>query len=264
MATDIAFSLGVLSLVGKRIPLNLKIFLTALAIIDDIGAVIIIAIFYTHTFSIIYFGFSLGLFGLFFFFNRMNIFSLWAYLPAGLLLWYLLFKSGVHPTLSGILLAFAIPFRKNQESQPSSFLQFALHRPVNFVIIPLFVMANTAILLPAVWKHEIFSTNGLAISAGLLLGKPLGITLFSLMAITMGFARMPAGMNIKRLIGMGILGGIGFTMSIFISNLAFPADPELVQSSKITILIASTLAAVLGWIVLKIFLREPDINGAVL
>jgi Na+:H+ antiporter, NhaA family len=259
MATDIAFSLGVLSLLGKRVPLNLKIFLAALAIIDDLGAVIIIAIFYTQTFSFLYFSLSLGLFGLLILFNRMNIFTLWAYLPAGLLLWYLLFRSGVHPTLSGILLALAIPFRKKMASQPSSFLQYVLHKPVNFLIIPLFVMANTAIHLPAIWTYEVLSTNGLAISAGLLLGKPIGITLFSLLAIKTGIVRMPVGMNTRKLFGIGIMGGIGFTISIFISNLAFPSDPELIQSSKITILIASTLAAVLGWTLFKIVLPKTNI-----
>src|SRR5664279_381758 len=133
MATDIAFSLGVLSLIGKRIPLSLKIFLTALAIIDDLGAIIIIAIFYTETFSFYFLGLAIVLMLILFLLNRRNVFSLWAYLPVGILLWYLLYRSGVHPTLSGVLLAFAIPFRKNMEKQPSFFLQHALHRPVNFI-----------------------------------------------------------------------------------------------------------------------------------
>lgn len=264
MATDIAFSLGVLSLIGKRIPLSLKIFLTALAIIDDLGAVIIIAIFYTKSFSFLYLGLGLGLFGILVLLNRKNVFSLWVYLPAGILLWYFLFRSGVHPTLSGVLLAFAIPFRKNMEHQPSSILQHALHKPVNFIIIPLFALANTAIHLPAQWKDEILSSNSLGISTGLLLGKPLGITLFSSLGLILGITRMPEGMNTNKLIGIGLLAGIGFTMSIFISNLAFPSDPELVQSSKVAVLVASILAAILGWIILKSDLRKSQIKGAVL
>jgi len=251
MATDIAFSLGVLSLIGKRIPLSLKIFLTALAIIDDLGAIIIIAIFYTSSFSFLYLSMAIGLFLILLLLNRMKVFSLWVYLPAGILLWYFLYRSGVHPTLSGVLLAFTIPFRRNMENQPSSYLQHALHKPVNFFIIPLFALANTAIRLPSTWKTEIFSSNSLGISLGLLLGKPLGIAGFSALGIAFGIARLPAGMNTTKLIGIGMLAGIGFTMSIFISNLAFDSNDELVQSSKVAVLIASVLAAFLGWIILK-------------
>lgn len=260
MATDIAFSLGVLSLIGNRIPLSLKIFLTALAIIDDLGAVIIIAVFYTKTFSFLHLTLALLLFGILLLLNRLKVYSLWAYLPAGFLLWYFLYKSGVHPTLSGVLLAFAIPFRNNMKNPPSAFLQHVLHKPVNFLIIPLFALANTAIHLPAEWKSEILSFNSLGISAGLLLGKPLGIYLFSTLGISLGIASLPEGMNTTKLIGLGMLAGIGFTMSIFISNLAFSTDPEMVQSSKVAVLVASALAAVLGWIVLKADLRQPDIK----
>lgn len=264
MATDIAFSLGVLSLIGKRIPLSLKIFLTALAIIDDLGAVIIIAVFYTKTFSFLYLALALAVFGILLLLNRWKVFSLWVYLPAGILLWYFLYRSGVHATLSGVLLAFAIPFRKNMENPPSAILQHALHKPVNFFIIPLFALANTAIHLPATWIDDILSSNSLGISAGLLLGKPLGITLFSALGIWLGIARLPEGMNTNKLIGMGMLAGIGFTMSIFISNLAFTSNPDLVQSSKVAVLIASVLAALIGWTILKTDLRKTDIKGAVL
>jgi NhaA family Na+:H+ antiporter len=264
MATDIAFSLGVLSLIGKRIPLSMKIFLTALAIIDDLGAVIIIAIFYTANFSFFYLSLALGLFLILLLLNRLNVFSLWVYLPAGILLWYFLYRSGVHPTLTGVLLAFAIPFRKNMEKQPSSSLQHALHNPVNFFIIPLFALANTAIHLPPGWKTEIFSTNSMGISLGLLLGKPLGIAGFSALGIVFGIAKLPEGMNVNKLIGMGLLAGIGFTMSIFISNLAFDTNPALIQSSKVAVLIASILAAIVGWIILKADIRKSGIRDAVL
>jgi Na+:H+ antiporter, NhaA family len=263
MATDIAFSLGVLSLIGKKIPLSLKIFLTALAIIDDLGAVIIIAIFYTQTFSFLYLSLALGLFLILLLFNRLNIYSLWVYLIPGILLWYFLYRSGVHPTLSGILLAFAIPFRKNRELQPSSVLQHLLHKPVNFFIIPVFALANTAIHLPTAWKTEIFSSNSLGISLGLLLGKPLGIAGFSALGILFGIAKLPEGMNSKKLIGMGFLAGIGFTMSIFISNLAFNTNDELIQSSKVAVLIASVLAAIFGWMILKSGLNKTDFREPV-
>ncbi len=258
MATDIAFSLGVLSLIGKRIPLSLKIFLTALAIIDDLGAVIIIAIFYTQSFSFFYLSLALGLFLILLLLNRMKVFSLWAYLIPGILLWYFLYRSGVHPTLSGVMLAFTIPFRKNMVQQPSSFLQHVLHKPVNFIIIPLFALANTAIHLPSSWKAEIFSSNSLGISLGLFIGKPLGIAGFSLLGIGLGIAKLPEGMNTTKLVGMGLLAGIGFTMSIFISNLAFNSNDELIQSSKVAVLIASILSALIGWIILKAGMKESD------
>jgi NhaA family Na+:H+ antiporter len=256
MATDIAFSLGVLSLLGNRVPLSFKIFLTALAIIDDLGAVIIIAVFYTQSFSPFYLFISLTLFVVLLLFNRFRILTLWAYLPAGVFLWYFLYRSGVHPTLSGILLAFAIPFRKNLENQPSARLQHSLHRPVNFIIIPLFAFANTAIRLPTGWHRDLLSHNSLGIAMGLLTGKPLGIVLFSLLALKLGIARLPKGMNRAGLTGVGFLAGIGFTMSIFISNLAFVSNPEEIQSSKVAVLLASLLAAGLGWISLKKTIRK--------
>jgi Na+:H+ antiporter, NhaA family len=264
MATDIAFSLGVLSLIGKRIPLSLKIFLTALAIIDDLGAVIIIAVFYTQTFSFLFLALAIGLLLILFLFNRMNVFSLWIYPPAGVILWYFLYRSGVHPTLSGVLLAFTIPFRKKTEKHPASVLQHILHKPVNFFIIPLFALANTAIHLPSDWKTEIMSLNSMGIALGLLLGKPLGIAGFSALGIAFGVARLPQGMNTVKLIGTGLLAGIGFTMSIFISNLAFSGHDELIQSSKVAVLMASILAAIFGWITLKADLRKTRLRDAAL
>ncbi|HEY2347846.1 MAG TPA: Na+/H+ antiporter NhaA, partial [Puia sp.] len=251
MATDIAFSLGVLALIGKRIPLSLKIFLVALAIIDDLGAVIVIAIFYTKGISFFYLSLALGIWVVLLLFNKFNIYKLWVYLLPGVLLWYVIYKSGIHPTLAGILLAFAIPFRKNMENQPSYVLQHALHKPVNFLIIPLFALANTAIHLPAGWTTEIFSSNSLGIALGLMLGKPLGVAGFSALSIAFGVAKLPEGMNTTKLIGLGLLAGIGFTMSIFISNLAFEGSEDLINSSKVAVLFASLIAAILGWVFLK-------------
>jgi NhaA family Na+:H+ antiporter len=264
MATDIAFSLGILSLIGKRIPLSLKIFLTALAIIDDLGAVIIIAIFYTQQFSFTYLFLAVAVFLILLVLNRRNVYSLWIYLPAGILLWYFMLRSGVHPTLSGVLLAFTIPFRKNVEKPPSYILQHALHQPVNFFIIPLFALANTAIRLPASWTSDVLSSNSLGISLGLILGKPLGIVIFSSLGVVLGVAKLPGGMNRTKLLGLGMLAGIGFTMSIFISNLAFSSNGNLIQSSKVAVLIASSLAALLGWIILKSDMRKSGLIQAAL
>jgi len=261
MATDIAFSLGVLSLLGNRVPFSLKIFLTALAIIDDLGAVIIIAIFYTQSFSFFYLGLALALFGFLLLLNRFRIFSLWLYLPAGFILWYFMYRSGVHPTLSGILLAFAIPFRKEIENSPSAILQHALHKPVNFFIIPLFALANTAIRLPKGWHTELLSPNSMGIALGLVLGKPLGIIGFSLLAVAAGIASLPPGMSRRNLLGLGLLAGIGFTMSVFISNLAFIMKPDEIQSSKVAVLLASLIAALLGWISLKRSLQKNQLNS---
>jgi len=254
-ATDIAFSLGILSLLGKRVPLSLKIFLTALAIMDDLGAIIIIGIFYSTGFSLSFFLAAVGLFLFLIFLNRRNVNALWIYLVTGVLMWYFLYRSGIHPTLSGVLLAFSIPFRKNAEKQPSARLQHALHAPVNFIIIPLFALANTAIRLPASWRQELTSPNSLGILAGLFLGKPLGIFLFTMAGIALG-ARLPDGLTKRRLLGLGLLAGIGFTMSIFISNLAFEGHDELVQSSKVAVLVASVLSAIAGWLLLKIDLKK--------
>ena len=251
MATDIAFSLGVLSLLGKRVPVSLKIFLTALAIIDDLGAVIIIAIFYTQSFSAFYLFLALALFGILLLLNRLRVFNLWIYLPAGIMLWYFMYRSGVHPTLSGILLAFAIPFRKQMKNPPSTHLQHALHKPVNFFIIPLFALANTAIHLPNGWHTDLMSHNSLGIALGLVLGKPVGIVGFSLLAVGLGITTLPKGTSRTALAGMGFLAGIGFTMSIFISNLAFISNPDEIQSSKVAVLLASLVAACFGWILLR-------------
>ncbi len=252
MATDIAFSLGVLSLLGKRFPLSLKVFLTALAIIDDLGAVIVIAIFYTERFSLLFLGFSFALITLLTMLNRRRVNSPWIYFPGGILLWYLLYRSGVHPTLSGVILAFLIPFRCVAARRSlSARTEQLLHKPVAFLIVPLFALANTAIRLPAGWTANLFSSNSLGIELGLILGKCAGIAGFCLLAIGSGRAVWPEGMNRRRLIGMGFLGGIGFTMSIFISNLAFPEAPEWIESSKVAVLLASLVSAVLGFVVLK-------------
>lgn len=253
MATDIAFALGALSLLGRRVPVSLKIFLTALAIIDDLGAIAVIGIFYSKDFSLPFLLAALAVFAGLLIFNRLRVRRLAFYLIPGVLMWYLIGKSGIHPTITGVLLAFAIPFAGGSEDSPSARLEHFLGRPVAFLIMPLFTLANTGIALSGDWARGLFSSNGLGIYFGLLVGKPLGIFLFSLGAVKARLARLPADLSWKHVLGGGFLGGIGFTMSIFITLLAF-ADPAITQASKIAILLASLSAGIVG---IAILARQP-------
>ena len=253
MATDIAFALGALSLLGRRVPVSLKIFLTALAIIDDLGAIAVIGIFYSKDFSLPFLLAALAVFAGLLIFNRLRMRHLAFYLIPGVLMWYLMGKSGIHPTITGVLLAFAIPFAGGSEDSPSARLEHFLGRPVAFLIMPLFTLANTGIALSGDWARGLFSSNGLGIYFGLLVGKPLGIFLFSLGAVKARLARLPADLSWKHVLGGGFLGGIGFTMSIFITLLAF-SDPAITQASKIAILLASLSAGIVGIIILA---RQP-------
>lgn len=253
MATDIAFSLGILSLLGNRVPLMLKVFLTALAIIDDLGAIIIIALFYSDGVTWLYLGLSGALFGLLLLLNRRKITALWIYLSLGAVLWYCLYQSGIHPTITGVLLAFAIPFGDGKESSPSYRLQHFLHKPVAFVILPVFALANTAIVIPADFLSGLMNSNSLGILLGLVAGKPAGILAFSMIGIIMGWCVLPEGIKRRHLLGAGILAGIGFTMSIFITLLAFD-DAQVITASKIAVLLASLLAGLIGYFWLRITL----------
>jgi len=267
MATDIAFALGVLSLLGNRVPSSLKILLTALAIIDDLGAILVIAFFYTKSLSLLWLVSVLGIFLLLLLFNKLKVNKLVFYIIPGIIMWYCMLRSGIHATLSGVLLAFAIPFRrvpavnpsktipKETAINPSEVIQHILHKPVAFFILPVFALANTGILLSPGWTASLGSPNSLGIIAGLILGKPLGILLCCWLAIRSGICRLPEEIGWSHLVGMGVLAGIGFTMSIFIANLAFD-QAEAVQFSKIAILAASLLASILGFI----FLRSTDIR----
>ena len=250
MATDIAFSLGVLSLISKRIPFSLKIFLTALAIIDDLGAIIIIAFFYSSNLSMAYLIGSLGVFIILLLMNRAKVNYISPYLILGIVMWYLMLKSGVHATISGVLLAFAIPFSKNNKRNISYILEKRLHNPVAFIILPLFALANTAIILPDNIFASLTEYNSMGIMFGLILGKPIGIFLFSYIAVKIGIGLLPEDINWKLIFGAACLAGIGFTMSIFITNLAF-GEINLVTSSKLSIIVASVVAAVLGLLILK-------------
>ncbi|HBG04728.1 MAG TPA: Na+/H+ antiporter NhaA [Geobacter sp.] len=250
MATDIAFALGVLALLGSRIPISLKIFLTALAIMDDLGAIVVIALFYVSDFSLLYFASALGIFSLLLVLNRLNVNRLSVYLALGAVMWYFMLKSGVHATIAGVLLAFAIPFRNLGDHSPSYRLQHFLHKPVAFFIMPLFALANTGIALSGNWLEGLVTANSLGILAGLLVGKPLGIALFSYLAVRLGWSRLPNEVCWRHIVGAGFLGGIGFTMSIFITLLAF-GNAEIIDSSKLSILVTSILAGSVGYLILS-------------
>ncbi|MDQ3014036.1 MAG: Na+/H+ antiporter NhaA, partial [Acidobacteriota bacterium] len=217
MATDIAFALGVIALLGSRVPASLKVFLTALAVIDDLGAIIVIAVFYTAKLSIWFLAGALAVWGLLLCLNRFGrVMSLIPYLVGGALMWFLMLKSGVHATIAGVLLAFVIPFsaKEDDEESPSHNLEHFLHKPVAFVILPIFALANTGIIIGAQALQSLTANNSTGISLGLLVGKPIGITLLSFLAVAIGICRLPLDLNWKHVFGAGILGGIGFTMSI--------------------------------------------------
>jgi NhaA family Na+:H+ antiporter len=259
MATDIAFSLGVLSLLGSRVPASLKVFLTALAIIDDLGAILVIALFYAKGFSLLYFSLAALLFGGMLVLNRLKVHFVPLYLVLGVLMWFFMLRSGVHATITGVLLAFAIPFGNGDERSPSYGLQHLLHKPVAFLILPLFALANTGVVLSGAWAAGLLSDNSLGVMLGLVVGKPAGIVAFSLLGAAVGFYSLPADVSKTTLLGAGLLAGIGFTMSIFITLLAFPAG-DLVASSKIAVLAASVLAGLLGFAVLAASLGKPQLQ----
>lgn len=249
MATDIAFSLGVLALAGKQVPHSLKIFLTALAIIDDIGAILLIALFYNKGVDWIYLLLSAGILGVLFLLNKRRIRSLALYLLPGIALWYCTMKSGVHPAIAGVALAFAVPCSGGGETSPSGKLQKALHVPVAYFIVPLFALANICIVLNDGWVSQITQPYGLGIMAGLILGKPLGILLFCRLLITFSTVSLPENTGWKTMFGTAVLAGIGFTVSMFISNLAFGGSPAT-GYAKVSVLLASLLAALLGLAIL--------------
>ncbi|MBD2715186.1 Na+/H+ antiporter NhaA [Microvirga sp. STR05] len=291
MATDIAFALAVLQLLGPRVPLALKVFLTALAIVDDLGAVLVIAIFYTQDLRLDYLFMALGIWAMLGMLNIMGARSLFLYLPLGAVLWYFMLKSGVHATLAGVMLAVTIPSRIGHSrgallrllegrlafiqeeahagntdprtiseelealseavSSPAQRLEQRLHSVVSFGIIPLFAFANTSLVIePAVFQ-QLFSPLGLGIITGLLVGKPLGICLLAWLATRLGWATLPAGITWRHLWSVGVVAGIGFTMSIFITLLALGEKSEGEVVAKTAILVASLLAGGIGYVLLR-------------
>jgi NhaA family Na+:H+ antiporter len=255
MATDIAFALGILSLLGNKVPTSLKIFLTALAVIDDLGAILVIAFFYTEQVFWGNLGIAMGLFGIMLVLNRAKVHNMIPYLILGVCMWYFMLHSGVHATITGVLLAFAMPFSAGDKKSPSILLQHFLHIPVAYLILPIFALANTAIIFQPDLIGGLSAKYTIGIALGLILGKPIGIMLFSFISVKLKIGVLPEGSNWKSILGAGFLGGIGFTMSIFISLLAF-SDKEIINNSKIMILIASLVAGIIGFIYLKIILKQ--------
>lgn len=255
MATDIAFAIGILSLLGNKVSTSLKVFLTALAVIDDLGAIIVIALFYTTSLSLTNLFIALGIFSFLIILNRMKVFNLIPYIIGGVAMWYFMLHSGIHATITGVLLAFAIPFGNGKTKTPSHKMLYFLHKPVAFVILPLFALANTGIALDDNWAGSLSHACSLGIMAGLIIGKPLGIWLFSFIGVGLGICALPNDLKWKNIFGAGLLGGIGFTMSIFITLLAFD-DETTVTNSKIAILLASAIAGLIGLIWLKMTLKN--------
>ncbi|MDZ7900389.1 MAG: Na+/H+ antiporter NhaA [Arcicella sp.] len=259
MATDIAFALGILSLLGNKVPTSLKVFLTALAVIDDLCAIIIIAIFYTKTLLLTNLFIALGIFALLLVFNRMKVRNLIPYLIGGVAMWYFMLHSGVHATITGVLLAFAVPFGNGDEKSTSFILQHFLHRPVAFIILPIFALANTAIVFSGNISETLTENYSIGIALGLIVGKPLGIFVLTFLAVTMGLCKLPTDLNWKSIFGVALLGGIGFTMSIFITLLAFDNE-TIINNSKLVILISSLIAGMLGFLSLKISLKNQLVD----
>jgi len=249
MATDIAFALAIIAMLGKNVPPSLKIFLAALAIVDDLGAILVIAIFYTeqiHWQELYIAGAIVVALATL---NYFKIKSLWFYLIPGIFLWYFMHHSGVHATIAGVLLAFTIP-TGTSSSSPLENLEHALAKPVNFLIMPIFALANTNITFESGMVKGLASPLGFGIILGLFVGKTLGVSLFSYLAVKLKLAKLPSAANWKHLIGVGMLAGIGFTMSIFIAMLSF-SDYLHVVEAKFAILCASVLSGVAGFLFLK-------------
>lgn len=259
MATDIAFALGVISILGKKVPSSLKIFLAALAIADDLGAILVIAIFYTNELHWMQLFYSAAILGLLILFNRFGVKKLVFYIIPGIFLWYFIHHSGIHATIAGVLLALTIPTNPVKETSPLEKLEHYIVRPVNFIIMPIFALANTNIKFEDKMIDGLTSPLGIGIILGLALGKPIGVTLFSWLSVRFGFAKLPNKANWKHIFGLGLLAGIGFTMSIFIALLSF-TKPEFKVEAKFAILVASVIAGFLGYIYLNSLHNKKSIS----
>ncbi len=258
MGTDIAFALAVIALAGNRVPASIKIILTAIAIIDDLGSILIIAFFYGSHINLICLSIALGIFAILILLNWLKVYSFLPYIVLGIIMWFFMLQSGIHPTISGVLLAFTYPFGDGSNKSPSIKLQHALHLPVAYIILPLFTLANTAISVKPEFITELNAPHSIGILVGLIIGKPLGIMFSIFTLIKLKIVTLPAGITAYDVLGMGCIAGIGFTMSIFITQLAFSEQP-IIQSSKMMILIASCAAAIIGYSLFKIkhkFIKE--------
>jgi len=258
MATDIAFALAIITLLGKRVPASLKIFLAALAIVDDLLAILVIAIFYSSELHSTYLMYALGILILLVLFNRFGVKNLWAYLIPGVFIWYFIHHSGIHATIAGVLVAMTLPTTPDAQESPLEKLEHLLLKPVNFIIIPLFALVNTNITIHSEMITGLSTPLGLGIILGLFFGKTIGIFLTSWICVKTKLANLPENANWKHIVGVGMLGGIGFTMSIFISMLSF-SDPIYIEEAKFAVLIGSLISGTLGYFYLS-SLRWKDTN----
>ncbi|WP_110950892.1 Na+/H+ antiporter NhaA [Pseudomonas bohemica] len=252
-ATDIAFALGVLSLLGKRVPTSLKVFLAALAILDDLGAVTIIALFYSTGLNLPMLGASFATLAVLVIINRMGVQRLLPYLLLGLLLWFFVLQSGVHATLAGVALALCIPLGTRQEEarSPLLLLEEKMHYWVAFAVVPVFGFANAGVSLAGITPGNLVDPVPLGVALGLFVGKQIGVFLAAALAIRAGLATLPEGSNWVQMYGVALLCGIGFTMSLFIGNLAFPGAPHLIDEVKVGVLLGSIVSAVVGILILR-------------
>lgn len=250
MATDIAFALAVISLLDKRVPVSLKIFLAALAIVDDLIAILVIAFFYSSGIELAYIGFAAAFMAVLILMNRFNVKNPYLYLIPGIFVWYFIHHSGIHATIAGVMVAMTLPTNDTSVESPLERLEHALVKPVNFLIIPIFAFANTNITLQLEMLHGLTSPLGLGIFFGLLVGKPVGIFITSWICNRLGMGTLPEGSSWTHIIGVGLLAGIGFTMSIFISILSFN-NPLFVSEAKLSVLLTSVIAGTAGFILLK-------------
>ena len=259
MATDIAFALGILSLLGNKVPSGLKIFLAALAIVDDLIAILVIAIFYSSELHFLYLGYGGAIFILLMVFNRMGVRNLLFYLLPGAVMWYFIHHSGIHATIAGVLVALTLPTNEEDTDSPLEKLEHALTRPVNFIIMPIFALANTNIAFEPEMLKGLTGNLGLGIILGLFLGKPVGIFLMSWVSVKIRAADLPAETTWLHVFGLGLLGGIGFTMSIFIALLSF-SQQAFQNEAKFAILIASILAGASGFLLLSLYNKKQQKN----
>lgn len=262
MATDIAFSLAIISMLGKNVPLSLKIFLAALAIVDDLGAIMVIAIFYTDQIHWDYLGLCALMVAVLAILNFLNFKKHIFYIIPGIFLWYFMHHSGIHATIAGVLLAFTIPTNiSTTEISPLEKLEQKLHLPVNFLIMPIFALANTNITFKEGMVDGLFSSLGYGIMLGLVLGKVIGINLFSFIFIKLKISSLPDKSSWPQMLGTGLLAGIGFTMSIFIALLSFKGHTEIQEEAKFAILVASFISGITGFLLLKYLGKNKEISA---
>lgn len=263
-ATDIAFALGILSLLGGRIPASLKVFLMALAIIDDIGAIIIISVFYTTELSYISMLLALGCFAVLLIMNKLNVVRITAYIIIGIILWVSVLKSGVHATLAGIILAFTIPLNVKREHEkhisPSRILEKNLHFWVAYFVLPIFAFMNAGVDLKSISMQDFVNPVSLGVILGLFVGKQIGVMLCVFIAVRLHWAQLPKCVTWMQMYGVAVLTGIGFTMSLFVDSLAYYDSNAFMHTDKLSILIGSLLSGVVGFIILRIAKKRKACN----